>query len=205
MRGAGLALLALLAVAPAVAASRGEDPDWPCPQRLVPSIAAGSLWSGPELPDPAPWREAPEVAALVARAAPRSVDEATGLRTIETFAAPLDAAGRRRLLPLAFAGLLEETNRQRAELIGHIKVFARRQRGVAETVNRITAELDAVPPETSGEAAARRAELEQRHFFASKAFQDAERTLRYVCEAPVRLEARLGAYARALEAALPGN
>ena len=48
-------------------------------------------------------------------------------------------------------------------------------------------------------------DLEQRRFFATKAFQDAERTLRYVCEAPVRLEARLGAWARALEAALPGN
>ena len=200
---AGLALLALLAAAaPAQGATAsGEDPDWPCVQRLVPGLAASSLWSGPVLPEPAPWREVPEVAALVARAAPRAVEEEAGLRAIEGFAAPLDATGRRRLLPLAFAGLLEETNRQRTELIERIKGFARRQRGLGEAVNRITAELDAMPPD----ATPQRAELEQRHFFATKAFQDGERTLRYVCEAPVRMEARLGAYARALEAALPGN
>jgi hypothetical protein len=47
--------------------------------------------------------------------------------------------------------------------------------------------------------------LEQRHAFAAKSFTDAERTMRYACEAPVRLEGRLGAYARALAAALPND
>ena len=207
MRRAGLALLALLVAAPAApAATRGEDPDWPCPQRLVPRLEASSLWSDPLPPEAATaWRGSPEAAALVARLAPRAVDEAAGLRAIEAFAAPLDPAARRTLLPLAFAGLLEETNRQRGELIERIKAFARRQRSLAEAVNRAAAERDAVPPDATGEAATRRADLEQRHFFAAKAFQDAERTLRYVCEAPVRLEARFGAWARALEAALPAN
>jgi hypothetical protein len=196
------ASLLLLGSAPAAPlAARGEDPDWPCVQRLVPHLTAGGLWAGPSLPEGDAWRAAPEAAALVARITPRAVEEAEGLRAIEAFAAPLDAATRRRLLPLVFAGALAETDRQRAALIEQIKSFARRQRSLAEATNRIAAELDTVP---SGAAAAeRRAELEQRHFFAAKAFQDAERTMRYVCEAPVRLEARLGAYARALQAVLP--
>ena len=56
--------------------------------------------------------------------------------------------------------------------------------------------LRSAPPEV-------REELTQRHFFAAKSYTDAERTLRYACEAPVRLEARLGAYARAMRAAMP--
>ena len=43
-----------------------------------------------------------------------------------------------------------------------------------------------------------REELTQRHFFAAKSYTDSESTLRFTCEAPVRLEARLGAYARAM-------
>ena len=127
--------------------------------------------------------------------------EEEGVAAIEGFAAPLDPASRRRLLPLAFAGALEETNRQRDALIEQIRRFARRQRGLAEGVRGLEAELRAMP----ADAGAARAELEQRHAFAAKSFTDAERTMRYACEAPVRLEARLGAYARALLAALPSD
>ena len=201
--------VALAASAPLLAARAagpprgGGDPDWPCVQRLVPRLSAAALW-----PDVAgageAWREEPSVAALVARVTPRAVAEAEGVAAIAAFAAPLDAATRRRLLPLAFSGALAETNRQRDMLIEQIRRFTRRQREVADLARDIAAELHAMPDAPAGtEAAARRAELEQRRHFTAKAFEDAERTLRYICEAPVRLEARLGAYARALRAALP--
>jgi hypothetical protein len=190
------AALALAAAGP----TPGADPDWPCVQRFVPRVAAAALWPGPPLPENGGWRAEPEVAALVDRVSPRSVPEEQGVAAIEGFAAPLDPAARRRLLPLAFVGVLEETNRQRDAVVEQIRRFARRQRDLAEGVRRLEAELRAVPSD-AGQAA--RAELEQRHAFAAKSFTDAERTVRYACEAPVRLEGRLGAYARALAAALP--
>jgi hypothetical protein len=199
---------ALAASAPPPAAwaagpPRGGDPDWPCVQRLVPRLSGAALWPGFEEGGEG-WRGKPRVAALVARIAPRAVAEAEGVAAIAAFAAPLDAATRRRVLPLAFSGALEETNRQRDMLIEQIRRFTRRQREVADRARDIAAELRAMPDAPAGtEAAARRTELEQRRHFTAKAFEDAERTLRYVCEAPVRLEARLGAYARALRAALP--
>lgn len=194
-----LAALLLLAWAGDAAAARGDDPDWPCVQRLVPELALSSLWNGPAPPEGAAWREAPELAALVARITPRAVGEEDGLRAIAEFAAPLDAAARRRLLPLLAAGVAEATNAVRGGVLDRIKALARRQRHLAEAANRTAAALDALPPD----AADRRAELEQRHFFETKAFQDSERTMRYACEAPVRLEARLGAYLRAIQEALP--
>ena len=30
-------------------AAAGEDPDWPCVQRLVPEIAPAAIWAGPPL------------------------------------------------------------------------------------------------------------------------------------------------------------
>jgi hypothetical protein len=196
---------AALAAALALTAAAGPpsaDPDWPCVQRFVPRVAAAALWPGPPLPENGDWRAEPDVAALVGRISPRSAPEEAGVAAIETFAAPLDAASRRRLLPLAFIGVLEETNRQRDVLVGQIRRFARRQRDLAEGVRRLESELRAVPADA---APAAREELKQRHAFAAKSFTDADRTVRYACEAPVRLEGRLGAYARALAEALPND
>ena len=177
----------------------GADPDWPCAQRLVPRLTAAALWPGPA-PE-GDWRAEPEVAALVGRVAPRAVPERDGVAAIERFAAPLDPPARRRLLPLVFAGALDEANRLRDGLIEQIRRFARRQRDLAEGVRRLEAELRAMP----ADAGPAREELEQRRAFAAKAFTDANTTVRFACEAPVRLEARLGAYARALAAALPAD
>jgi hypothetical protein len=203
-----LVLLMALAVAPGTRAATAADPDWPCVQRLVPALTAAGVWSGPAVPRDNLWQQVPEVAALVTRITPSAVGDAAGVRMIDDFAAPLGAEARRQLLPLVLSGTLSETNQVRRQLIERIGAFARRQRGLAETVQRLTEQLDATGPEAaSGEATdeanARQAELQQRVFFATKTFQDAERTLRYMCEVPVRLEARFGAYARALEAALP--
>ncbi|MBC9178181.1 hypothetical protein [Pseudoroseomonas ludipueritiae] len=204
------ALLLGLLLAPALShaahAASVEDPDWPCVQRLVPSLSASAVWSGPMPPADDSWRQVPEVAALVAAITPNGVREANGLRAIQDFVAPLDAGARRQLLPLALSGTLAETNGARGQVIERIRVFARRQRGLAETVQRLTEQLDATDtaaPAAGTEEAARRAELQQHIFFATKTFQDAERTVRYMCEVPVRMEARFGAYVRALEAALP--
>ncbi|RAI56111.1 hypothetical protein DOO78_22410 [Roseicella frigidaeris] len=177
----------------AAAAQPHPDPDWPCVQRYVPEIGAAALW--PEAPG-GDWQDDPGVAALVGRIAPRPVEAEQGLAAIRDFAAPLDAAARRRLLPLAFRGVLEETNRQRDAVIDQIRRYARRQHDLAGRVRELEAALRAAPPPA-------REELEQRRFFAAKTYADAERMLRYACEVPVRLEGRLGAYARAMQAAMP--
>lgn len=203
------ALLLPLMVAPSLRAgaqaATAAEPDWPCVQRLVPSLSASAVWSGPPPPTDESWRRVPQVSALVAEITPSTVQEAKGLRAIQDFVAPLDAQARREMLPMVIAGVLAETNQVRGQVIDRIRAFARRQRGLAETVQRLTEELDATStrPGSGAEAAARRAEMEQHVFFATKTFQDAERTVRYMCEVPVRLDGRFGAYARALQAALP--
>jgi hypothetical protein len=198
----GLALCGAARIASA-ATRPGDDPDWPCQQRLVPTLAAGVFWSGPSLEGIGIWRDEPKVAELVRRISPRRVPVDEGETAIFSFADSLPVGDERnRLLTLTFAGLLEETNHDRAELVVLIKQFGRRQRELAEAAASMLDELRAIPVDASGEAGALRGDLEQRLAFATRAFEGAQRTVRYVCDAPVLVEARLGRYARALQARL---
>jgi hypothetical protein len=178
-------------------ARRGDDADWPCQQRLMPSLGGAGLWSGPPLGDAGDWRSEAAVAELVNRIAPRSVPAEAGEAAITAFAEQLPpGADRPRLMTLVFAGLLEETNRERSEVIARLKELGRRQHELAEIASKAGEELRAIPVDATGDEAARRADLEQRFAFVTQAFESTQRTMRYACEAPVRLEARLGRLAQ---------
>jgi len=111
------------------------------------------------------------------------------------------ANDRSRRLALVFRGLLEETDRERAALIQELKQIGRRQRELADLVARLATELNAIPLDARGEAAVKRIDLQQRHDFTARNFEEILRTIRYACETPVELDARLGAWARALQEA----
>jgi hypothetical protein len=166
----------------------------------VPKLAPAAYWNGPSLDGVGDWHADPAVAALVGRLVPRQVSQEAGLAAIAAFARSL-SADRARRLALAFLGLLDETDRERRALIDALKQLGRRQQELAGLVSRLAAERDAIPPDATGEAAARRLDLEQRHDFTARSFEEIGRTIRYACESPVALDARLGAWARALQAA----
>jgi hypothetical protein len=200
---AGLLALADAACFAAPAPRRGGDADWPCQQRLMPVIGSGALWSGPPLDSAGDWHGEPTVAELVGRIAPRNVSTEAGVAAIGTFADELPAAADRpRLMTLVFAGLLDETNRERTEIIARLKDLGHRQHELADIASRAGEALRGIPADATGDDAARRTDLEQRFAFVTQAFENTQRTMRYACEAPVRLEARLGRYAQAVKSRL---
>jgi hypothetical protein len=143
------------------------------------------------------------VVELVRQISPRSVTAAQGEAAILAFVEALGAGeNKQRLLTLVFEGLLEETNRARSEVIARLDELGHRQREMASIASRAGEELRAVPADATGEDAARRADLEQRFTFVTRAFESTQRTMRYACEVPVQLEARLGRYARFLQTRL---
>ncbi|MBV9199801.1 MAG: hypothetical protein JOY83_08735 [Alphaproteobacteria bacterium] len=164
----------------------------------MPKLSAAAYWNRPPLEGLRDWHADPEVADLVRRLAPRRVTVQEGLAQIAAFAGTL-SQDRPRRLALAFGGLLEETDRERGALIAELKEIGRRQRELADLVARLSAELNSIPPDAGGEAAAKRVDLQQRHDFTARNFEEIQRTIRYACESPVALDARLGAWARALQ------
>jgi hypothetical protein len=182
---------------------KGEDPDWPCQQRVVPTLGAGTYWSGPPVEEAGDWSAEPRVAALVEQIAPRQVSAETGEAAIAAFADSLGAGDdKKRLLSLAFSGLLAETNRQRGEVISRLRELGHRQHDLADIASHAEEELRTIPADATGDAATKRTDLEQRFTFVTQAFTSAQRTMRYACDIPVQLDARLGRYARALQAHL---
>jgi hypothetical protein len=212
-RGPALSAIALLVLTLGAANAaetqdyrRGADPDWPCFQRLMPTLGAAALWSGPSLAAAGDWRADPAVVALVERITPRKVAAADGEAAIAAFADAPERAAEDKAIALtrAFAGLLELTNNERGQIIARIKELGARQRGLANIASQAQEELSAIPVGATGDAAAKRNDLQQRFLYVTQAFDGAQKTMRYVCESPVELEARLGSYARALQARLPG-
>lgn len=203
MRYAAAILACLtMAASPALAAPR-DDADWPCQQRLMPTLGAGSLWTGPALDSAGDWTAEPRVAELVAQIAPRNISAENGVAAISAFADSLAAGDKRRLLTLTFAGVLAETNQERSDLIARLKDLGRRQHELADIASRASEELRSLPAAgAAGDDAAKRVDLEQRVVFVTQAFENTQRTMRYACEAPVRLEARLGRYAQAIQSRL---
>jgi len=184
-------------------AAPADTKDWPCQQRLVPTLGAGAFWTGPPLESAGDWRAEPKILALVEQIAPRRVTAEEGVAAISQFVASLDAdRDKDRLLTLSFAGLLEETNRDRSEIISRLMELGHRQHDLADIASKANAELLALPPPSdraTPEETAHRADLEQRFAYVTQAFQSAQRTMRYACEVPITLEARLGRYAQALK------
>jgi hypothetical protein len=197
-------LLVLGALAgPAASAAppaQGASADWPCQQRLVPTLAAANYWSAPMPADLGDWHADRAVADLVQRLAPRRVSTEEGLKEIAAYARNL-SGDRRRELALAFRGLLDESNGERAGLIEELDEIGHRQRELADLVAQLATELRAIPADATGDAAAQRTDLQQRHDFTERNFEEIQRTIRYACETPIALDARLGAWARALQQA----
>jgi hypothetical protein len=176
-------------------------------QRLVPELTASGLWTEPPLPVAGAWHADADAAALVAAVTPREVAVEEAEAKLAAFADTLPAGQRGGRLALLFSGLVEATNAERADLIARIRGLARRQQELAEMIRAITAEWRALPDEadedpTSAEGE-KRTELTDRRALLVRQFEDTQRTMRFACDAPTQLEARLGRYARVLQAMLP--
>ena len=180
----------LLTGAVALLAAAPSDPDWPCVQRLVPSLTAATVWPGHE--PKGDWRADPGIAALVQSVADRRRPVETGVALLAQFVATRPGADA---LAEVFAGLVDQSNADRSQAIERLRSIARRQRALADATARITAELQAFPADAPS---AQRDELASRRTLMIREYEEVGRIVRYSCEIPVDFEARLGRFAQAL-------
>jgi hypothetical protein len=186
-------LLLLVGLAPLQALAAGEDPDWPCVQRLVPQIAPAAIWSGPPL-DLVESAHHPAIDELAAELAVRRVPLDEAVPMIEAFASGLEAEANAASLTLLFARTLEIINRDRSSIIEGIRKFSRGQRALADRIADANSELRALPVDSVLE---RDALVMQRDWDA-RIFDERRTSLTYLCEQPVLLDQRAFALARAI-------
>lgn len=189
-----VALCGVLALACPAAAATGDEPDWPCVQRLVPEIAAGMIWAGPPLDAVNGSAEEPEIRALAAELAARRVPLTEAERQVAEFAASLDGKARNQALTRLFAQTLSIINQDRSAIIGGIRRFARGQQALAERIAAQNAKLHEFTPQQILERDALIAERD----WDIRVYDDRQSALPHLCEQPVLLEQRAFALSRAI-------
>jgi hypothetical protein len=185
---------------PGAGASR-YDPDWPCQQIKVPTISLAAVWSGPSLDGlSGQWSGDPDVAELVARLAARRTPLEEAQQLIDAFSDKAGAEKRSRLL-LVYAGVFEELDRQRSQVVGGLVRVAHRQ---AEFANQIRAEnhdfLDLRDKPDADPAKLK--ELNSKLDWDMRLFEERRRSIGFACEVPTLIEQRVFAIARMIEAKL---
>jgi hypothetical protein len=182
MRTTPILMAAFLCIAAAPA-----DPDWPCQQRLVPTLTATTLWSGPA--PTADWHADPAIAALVDQAADRRTDIDTAEAALQKFAT--DATPERRAE--LFTGLVAQSNVERDAAIARLRDISRRLRALADAAGTAGTQLN-----TLSAGSPEREELVNRRGLIIREYDSLNRTVRYGCEIPVDFEARLGRFGKIL-------
>lgn len=188
----------LLLPAGSALAQPKPDPDWPCIQRKVPTISAGTMWSGPDVASGADWAKDFEAAELAQKLASRRTELSAIGNAIDEFAKDLkdDKATR---LTRVFVGALELINTERDRILDGITRYARGQRLLAE---RLREESDKISAARDGPGAAETKEiqeLEKQFAWDKRIFEDRRQSLTYVCETPVMLEQRAFEIARRIQ------
>jgi putative intracellular protease/amidase len=173
------------------AAGPPVDPDWPCQQRLVPTLTAATFWPG--LHPKGDWQTDPKLAALVRDVSARSRPVAEAVKRLESFAATRPGE---EALAEVFAGLVDQANAERGAAIDGLRSVTRYQRALAEATSRVTAELEALPQDAPP---AQRDEVVSRRALMIRQYEEIQRSIRYSCEIPVDIESRLGRFAQALQ------
>ncbi len=199
MKYAFLAALPLaFAVHAAFAQIPGQNPDWPCAQRLVETLEPGSYWNGPPVPPHANWRDDDAIFPLATEIVDRDTSEADAMAKLNAYADSIPPDKRATAIPFLFGALVDQTNDQRSILVKRIEQLGHRQREMGDVISKISNEVDASPPTDPGHE-----DLVGKRDLDIRVFKETQFTMRYACEAPANMERRLGAFAKALEAKLP--
>jgi len=189
-------LPALCAHSSARAQSYGQNPDWPCAQRLITTLEPGSYWNGP-VPQHTAWRDNDALFALVPAIVNRDTPEADALAKLRAYVATIPPAQRATALPALFSAIVDQTNDDRSVLISRIEQLGHRQREMGDTIADLSTKVDSTPDSSPAKP-----DLIGTRDFDVRAFQETQHTMRYACEAPATLERRLGVFARTLHADL---
>ena len=183
------------------APAKAAEVPWPCAQRKVDTISAGTIWSGPDLAQGADWDQDFKLAALAQKLASRRTDLADAETDIDEFAKNAGADKDRQLTRL-FVGVLDIVNTDRNRILQGITRYAAGQERLAE---RLRQESDAISSTQSAPNLTFNANTsgkEKDFEWDQRIFSERRQALSYVCETPSLLERRAFDIGRRIQAQL---
>jgi hypothetical protein len=193
-------ILAATAIGATWSAANAADPrypDWPCAQAKVPEVSIAAVWEGPPIDTAGEtWKNDAKLRELVAKLALRRTPLEDAQKAAQDFiaASGSDKAEKAKLL---FAGLFQELNHQRTEVMDGIDRIAKKEKELAEEVRSDRAALgeaqDAATPDQQ-----KIHDLTSRLEWGTRIYEDRRKTIRYVCEVPTVIERRLFTLGRAI-------
>jgi hypothetical protein len=197
-----IAIMALLA-SQAIAQSRAKaDPDWPCRQIKVQTYSLAGVWSGPELDlNLQSWRDESDIADLAAKMTQRRIPIADVESAVADFKAKAGADADAKLLR-AFAAAFQDLSRQRSQILDGLERFGRKQRAMADHIRAENEAVQKSADQNQGGQTLPAADSQEQLRWDIRIFDDRRQTITYVCETPTLIEQRIGAIARAVQAAL---
>jgi hypothetical protein len=198
---AGVAFLFLGVMAAPAHALDKRYPDWPCKQLKVPALTPAAMWAGPPIENVGnAWEQAPGLPELVARLSARRTPLPDAEKAIADYVTgtPPEKQEKAKLL---FAGLLDTLNAQRTQVMNGLERASRKQKDFAETIRETINRLRERQDDKSADPA-QVEDLSRRVEWETRIFEDRRKTMRFACEAPIEIEQRLFALARAIQAAL---
>ena len=182
-------------------ATPAAEPVWPCAQRKVETISAGTIWSGPDLAQAAGWEDDHNLAQLAQKLASRRTELSEADAAIADFA---KAAGpdKDKQLTKLFAGVLDIINENRNKILHGITRYAAGQERLAERLREESDKISAEQAEPNINFTAGNTGKVSDYEWDKRIFNDRRQALSYVCETPSLLERRAFEIAKRIQAQL---
>jgi len=177
---------------------------WPCIQRLVPTVEAAVLWPGEiDHSKPNEWLNDGPLSEFARELG--DLDEVSDdtRQAISEFAEAIPESEREVKLNLLAQGVLSVANERRSLFIDGIKRYTKQQIAVAKKIEQHRNSLHELDVKQVPETDAARKELEETVHWQQRIFDKRENAIQSLCDQPVAVEETLGEVLREMAQYLP--
>jgi len=187
-----------------VYAQSEDTSDWPCIQRLVPTVEAAVLWPGAiDETIAGTWSKDAEIFELA-----RSLGDLDEVgdetrASIESFVSAQPAEQLEVRLNMLAEGVLSVANERRSLFINGIKRYTRQQTAVAAQIEEHRNKLHDMDVSKVAADDPAREEIEQTVHWHQRVFDKREKAIVALCNQPVAVEENLGEVLREMAQYLP--
>ncbi|MFK7859903.1 MAG: hypothetical protein AB8B64_13830 [Granulosicoccus sp.] len=180
------------------------DPEWPCIQRLILEVSPAVMWPVPvEENMRTQYRQSSEIRALAEELGDIETFTEAHQLSISDFAESVSESERELQLTLLATGVVDVSNRIRKDYISGIKRYTRQQIAISEQIEKTLNELSLLEGKDTGNTAEARQEIQETLRWHERVYDQRERSIQLLCDAPVDLEQQLSEVLRFAAQYLP--